>query len=247
MSEAGLVLYGLVALVTSIFSGISGGGAGMINTPLAIFLGLSPQEAIVSGKFGGLSAVAGSIRVLRKEKLHSWHYILPLMVLATVIGLLAPNLITNLEEDTYKKIIGVLLIGMVPVVYMKKIGVDKRLVSDNTKALGWLLVMVAMGLQAVFSSGLGTLVNLVLVSFMGMGAIEANVTKRFSQIVLNSIIIIGLWGSGFFVWEVIIVGSVANLIGSTIGSKIAVKKGNNLVMTILMIAMLMSGIAMLLI
>ena len=71
MTEVGLDIYGVAAFCMSIFGGISGGGAGLVMTPLAIFLGLTPQEAIASGKFGGLSSVAGSIRVLHKEKLHS--------------------------------------------------------------------------------------------------------------------------------------------------------------------------------
>jgi uncharacterized membrane protein YfcA len=246
VTEIGLVVYGIAAFCMSIFGGISGGGAGLIMTPLAIFLGLSPQEAIASGKFGGLSSVAGSIRVLHKEKLHSWKHVIPLMVLALIIGLIAPQLIVQIDADIYQTVIGVLLIMMIPVIYLKKIGANKKAVSKKSTRFGWVLVVIALFLQAVFSSGLGTLVNLVLISFLGMSALEANITKRFSQITLNVVIILGLLGTGLIIWEVVIVGSIANLVGSTIGAKLAIKKGNSYVMAAVMVAMFLSGVGLLL-
>ena len=54
MEPEKLVILGAVSLLMSILSGIGGGGGGFIMTPLAIFLGLTPQQAIASGKIGGL-------------------------------------------------------------------------------------------------------------------------------------------------------------------------------------------------
>ena len=168
------------------------------------------------------------------------------MIIALIIGLIAPRLIIEIDADIYQTVIGILLIGMIPVIYLKKLGVAKKSVSQSSVRFGWLLVVVALFLQAVFSSGLGTLVNLVLISFLGMSALEANITKRFSQIILNLVIILGLLGTGLIIWEVVIVGSIANIIGSTIGAKLAVKKGNTFVMAVVMVAMFVSGVGLLL-
>jgi uncharacterized membrane protein YfcA len=50
-----LVLFAIVCFGMSVFSGFAGGGAGFIITPVSIFLGLTPAQAVSSGKFNGLA------------------------------------------------------------------------------------------------------------------------------------------------------------------------------------------------
>ncbi len=240
-----LLIYAVVSVCMSVFSSIAGGGGGFVATPLMIFLGLTPAQAIASGKFMGLSVSLSNLRVTRKEKVHDWKVIAPLLVIATAIGLIAPHVITRIEGDAYQKVIGVLILLMIPVVYVKRLGYEKKQVSARMKKIGYVLFTGALFLQAVFGSGMGTLVNIVLVSAMGMGGLEATVSKRFIQLVATSVTLAGLLFSGLMVWKVIIVGVACNFIGGTIGAHLAVKKGNAFVMNILITLMLVSGVALL--
>lgn len=245
MSDTDLIIYGVVTLFSATFSGIVGGGGGFIATPLAIFLGLTPQQAIASGKLGGLAITVGSLHKLQKAKLHNWRIVIPLMILATVIGVSAPLVIINLDNDSYRQILGVLLIAMIPVLFYKKAGQEHKQSSQLSKIFGGVLLVVAMFTQAIFSSGMGALVNVVLVTFLGMSALEANVTKRFSQLILNSLLVIGLLGSGLIVWKVALVGMATGFIGGQLGSRIALKKGNKFVMYMFAVAMLLAGLELL--
>lgn len=101
---------------------------------------------------------------------------------------------------------------------------------------------LALGLQAVFSGGLGTLVNVVLMGMFGMSATEANIVKRYSQLVLNVTIVVGVLWSGLVVWPVVAVGVVTAFCGSFIGGHLAVKKGDKFVMNAFLAAMIISGI-----
>jgi uncharacterized membrane protein YfcA len=199
MDAEKLIVFGLVAFCMSILSGIAGGGGGFILSPLAIFLGLTPQQAIASGKIGGLGTTLGSLQGLSKEKLHRWNVVIPLMVLATIVGLVAPFIIKNLDNELYRKLIGFMLICLIPVVRLRKVGLTQHTPAAWEKALAVPLLVVTMLLQAVFSTGLGTLVVLVLMGLLGMKALEANVTKRFSQVILNVLITLGLIGSHLIV------------------------------------------------
>jgi uncharacterized membrane protein YfcA len=60
MSTHGLILYGIATFFTSLLSGAGGGGGGLIATPLAILLGLTPQQAIATGKLNGLAISAAT-------------------------------------------------------------------------------------------------------------------------------------------------------------------------------------------
>jgi uncharacterized membrane protein YfcA len=226
----------------SVLGGIAGGGGGFIMTPLAIFLGMSPAQAVATGKFAGLSVTLATLQRLRKEKLHSRRMVIPIMLLAAVIGLVAPVAIVKLDNEFYRNALGTMLLIMIPFVLLKKVGHEKRQVSDLSKAAGWVLLAVTMLIQGIFSGGMGTLVNLVLMSMMGMSALEATATKRFSQILLNGIIVVFVIGSGLIVWKVVIIGVITAFIGARIGTHVAIKKGNKFVSYVFVAFMLFAAL-----
>lgn len=245
MSNQTLVIYGFLAFGAQILSGISGGGAGFILTPLAIFLGLPPQNAIATGKLGGLAVSVGSVEKLRKAKLHDWRVVIPIMILAAVIGLIAPFFITKIDNDSYRHILGVLLIAMIPILFIKKTGEGEKDISRTKKILGYGLLALTLFMQAIFSSGMGAFVNIALMMFLGMTALEANVTKRFSQIILNTLIVLGVIGSGLIVWKVAGVVIVTGFVGGQIGARLALNRGNQFVMIIFAVLMFLSGLELL--
>lgn len=246
MDTAGLVVYAIASFFVSVLGGMSGGGGGFIMTPLTIFLGLSPAQAVATGKLGGLSVTLGSLHGLRKAKLHSWKVVVPISLMALVIGVVAPLAIVNLDAEVYKRTLGVLLLLMVPIMLFKKVGHQKREVSKGYKIAGYTALAVAMSLQAVFSGGLGTLVNMALMGLLGMSALEANVTKRFSQVVLNGVISLALIGTDLIVWEVALVGAFTAFLGGVIGAHLAIKKGDVFVTRIFVIFMIFAAAELLL-
>ena len=237
-----LIIFAIASFLMSVVSGIGGGGGGFIITPLAIFLGLTPQQAIATGKFGGLGTTLGSLQGLAGAKIHRWRVVVPLMLLAAIVGLLSPLIIKNLDNEIYRHLIGVTLVLLIPVVWLKEVGIKEHTPKEWQRVLAIPLLIVTLFMQAVFSSGMGTLVVLVLMAFMGMRALEANITKRFSHVILNSLVVLGLLGSGLIIWEVAAVLFAGNIIGGYIGSKIALKKGDKFVTKIFVVLMLVSGL-----
>ncbi len=240
-----LVLYGTVGFVMSIVSGIAGAGAGFILTPLSIFLGLSPAQAVATGKLNGLAVSIGSLSGMydshTKERVSKWR-IASIMVLALLTGLIVPVVITSLNEGFYRITLGVLLLLMIPVIILKKVGVKAHHPTWWQKIAGSVLLAVALLLQGAFSGGLGSLVNVVLMGMLGMTAQEANITKRWSQMILNITIVIGVFGSGLILWHVAAVGVAGTLSGSYIGGRLAVKRGDQFIMRVLIALMVVSGL-----
>ncbi len=222
-----LGLFTLVSFGMSIFSGISGGGAGFITTPLAIFLGLSPAQAVSSGKLNGMATTIGSLSSLRvKQGKIRIRYIVAIMLLAFAVGLLVPFAIRSFDSRFYRLTLGIILLAMIPLLAWKKIGNETRRPTPAQKGLGGVFLTASLFLQGMFSGGLGSLVNIVLMGLMGQTANEAHITKRWSQLILNITIIFGVLGDHLIVWPVAIAGSVANLAGSYIGGHIATRKGD---------------------
>ena len=245
MSILGLVIFGLAGFFTSILSGIAGAGGGFIMTPLGIFLGLTPAQAVSTGKFSGLSVTIGSLFGMKKAHGRvSKARIIPVMVLAAVVGLAVPYVIKTLDSDIYRIALGIILLLMIPIILVKKVGIESRRPSMIQKIFGGILLAFALTLQGVFSGGLGTLVNIVLMSMLGMTALEANITKRWSQLILNITIILGVLGAGLIVWPVVLVGVCSTFLGSMIGGRIAVNKGDAFIMRVMVALMFVSAIAL---
>lgn len=237
-----LVIYGAASLVMSVFSGMAGAGGGFIMTPLAIFLGLSPAQAVASGKFNGLATTIGSLGGLKASTAVNKRRVVAIMVLALVVGLLVPYVIKSLNGKAYQIILGVLILGMIPMLIRKKVGHTTRTPTDFQRGLGGLLLTASLFLQGAFSGGLGSLVNIVLMGFLGQSANEAHITKRWSQLVLNTTIIIGVLGSKLVVWPIVVAGVITNVLGGYIGGRIATHKGDKFAMDMLLILMGISGI-----
>jgi uncharacterized protein len=245
METEKLIILGIASFLLSIFSGISGGGAGFITTPLMIFLGLSPQHAIASGKIGGLGVTLGSLKGLTKAKVHRKKPIILLLLLSGTVGLIAPHFITRLDNEIYRNILGILILLLVPVMIYRKTGIKKRTPKKWQYIVAAPVLFITLMLQAVFSGGMGSLVVLTLMTLVGMTALEANVTKRFSQVLMNSLLVLGLLGTGLIIWEVAAVLFACNIVGGYVGAHIAVKKGDKFVTYVIAALMIVSGIGLL--
>jgi len=164
------------------------------------------------------------------------------MALAFIVGLLVPFVIKALDNTLYQVILGALILGMIPVLHLKKVGHTTHTPNDFQKGLGGLLLTASLFLQGAFSGGLGTLVNVVLMGMLGQSANEAHITKRWSQLVLNTTIIFGVFGSGLIYWPVVAIGVFTNSLGGYIGGRIATRKGDKFAMNMLLALMAISGI-----
>ncbi len=240
-----LVFFGVVSIVVSILTGITGAGGGFIITPLGIFLGLTPAQMVSSGKFSGLSITVGAL--LGMKNVHgtvSKKRVLPVMGLALVVGLAVPHVIKTMHSDVYQQVLGIILLLMIPIMIVKKVGVQARTPKPWQKVAGGILLTLSLILQGIFSGGLGTLVNIVLMGMLGMTALEANLTKRWSQLILNAVIILGVLTSGLIVWPVVLVSVVTTFAGGYIGGKLATKKDDKFIADVMIGLMFFSAIAL---
>lgn len=240
-----LVIYGAFGFVMAILSGISGGGVGFIMTPILILFGLTPAQAVSSGKFNGLATTVGFFSGIGKQSGSvDKRKIALIMGLAFIIGLIAPFAIRSFDSRFYQTTLGIILLLMIPLVLYRKLGIANTRTSPIKKFVGGIFLSISLFIQGVFGGGSGSLVNIVLMGMLGMTAKEAIIVKRWSQLILNTTIIIGVLGSGLIVWEVVGINVCTGLTGSYIGGRLAIKKGDAFVVNVMLVLMLLAGLAL---
>lgn len=236
----------LIGFLASIISGVAGGGAGFITSPLFILMGLPPQVAIATAKFGGLGITLGGFFTFRKTEFIKWRYVLYLSLLSGFAGIIGSFWLLSLDEKLIEKGIGILMLCALPFLLLKKdSGIVHVATSKVSKIIGSILFFIVAILQASFGSGIGTLIPVVMTNLFGFTSLEANATRKIPGIVVALVSL-----SVFMTYSVVDykLGAcilVGTYLGSTVGTKIAIKKGNLFVKRFLIIVIVLLSVKLL--
>lgn len=218
----------------------------MIIVPFLIAVGLTPQQAIATTKFCGIGFSFGGIAAFKERSFKRPVLLTYLIILAIAISLVVPPLFKALSGNIFQVAIGIMMIILAPITLESKQGLRTRKTKRIQKTYGAILLAPTFLLQGVFSSGVGVLNSLVLMSFFGMNVLDAGAIQRVSALFLNGFIVVTLaLTTHFIIWQYAIVGIIASFMGGYIGSKIAIKRGEKFAKLVLTLFMLIAGVLLL--
>jgi uncharacterized membrane protein YfcA len=232
----------LATLVAGALSGMAGGGGGFIITPAFIALGLTPQQAIATAKLGGLGLDVGSITAFRGKIKVNERFTFYLTLIAVVTGAASAFFIRHLQNQHLQLFMGLLILIMVPFVLIRHHQLKNRKRHNILRGFGLLVLIAVLLLQGTFSSGIGSLLNVVLIVIFGFSALQASMMKRQASIVMDLVMIAVLLGSGLINYHFGLIAMTGSAIGGFIGSRFAVTEGEAFVRYALIALMLVSGI-----
>ena len=163
-----LILF-VVSLFANTFSAFAGGGAGLLQLPILIFLGLPFGIALATHKVASVAlGVGASLRHLREGGLERRF---ALFVLATGLpGVLGASLILRVPGREAEVALGVLTLGLgVYSVMRGALGQVSRLRHQSGRGLwfGGLVLFLIGALNGSLTSGTGLFVTLWLVRWFG--------------------------------------------------------------------------------
>lgn len=231
-----------VIFIASILSGMAGGGGGYIVTPFLIAIGLTPQQSIATGKLGALGLDSGSIAAFRHRPIKHKSVATFMLASSVIIALVSVYAIRHIGNRNLQLLVGVLNLAMIPALFIRHHGLKSRRQHVIYQSLGLVAIVIIMLLQGIFSSGIGSLINVFLILFFGISALESAYIKRRASLVVDVIILVGLLGSGLINYEYGAIAMGAGLSGGYIGSKFALHEGEKFARYALMAFMLVSGI-----
>lgn len=240
----------VIALFSNTLSALAGGGAGLVQLPALIFMGLPFTTALATHKIATVAlGVGASLKHSQSSRIRL-NLSLPLLIAGLPGVLIGAKTVLLIPETIAKTVLGILtvLLGLYSI-YNKHLGLEATHHKNNfMHILGGAAGLCVIGfLNGAFSSGTGLFVTLWLVIWYGCD---------YKQATAHTMIFVGLFWNGIGAtafallaqvqWDWLPVLLVASLLGGYLGATLSIKKGNVLVKRIFEFVTLLVGVSLIL-
>ncbi|MGL6315955.1 sulfite exporter TauE/SafE family protein [Vibrio sp. WXL103] len=246
--DASLLFIG--SLLANTLASMSGGGAGLLQFPLLIFLGLPFSQALATHKVATVALGLGAAYTHLKAKTCSIITMI-YVILAGSLGVVAgAYLVVQIPDRVAELMLGVMIIALG--VYSRfKPQLGQSNLEKNRHPLGYLvggLGLAGIGvINGSLTAGSGLLVTLFLVQWFGY---------TYKQAVALTMICVGLFWNGLggvavvqagapIYWPWLPILLLASFVGGGLGAMIAVKKSNQFIKNCFEILTLLVGLKLL--
>ncbi|MES9939340.1 MAG: sulfite exporter TauE/SafE family protein [Candidatus Thiodiazotropha sp. 6PLUC2] len=220
----------IISILANLFSAFSGGGAGLVQLPALIFLGLPFGIALATHKVASVAlGIGATIRHLREGGLERQFVIF--MLAAGIPGvILGASLILQIPDRIAEVSLGILTLGLSLYSFLSpQLGQEYKAIHRDrigmiAGGVGLFLIGV---LNGSLTSGTGLFVTLWLVRWYGLD---------YQRAVAHTLVLVGVFwnGSGAITlgllgeirWQWLPVLIAGSLIGGYFGAHLSIAKGN---------------------
>lgn len=243
-----IVLF-IVAVVANWFSALAGGGAGLIQLPALIFLGLPFPLALATHKIATVALGIGATGRHLKEGHLNWPLVLLIIVAggpAVILGVLA---ILDFDPRSAEIILGLLTLALVLYSFFKP---DLGQQSQEKHRHVWGYVIGALGLfvfgfiNGALSAGSGLFVTLWLIYWFGLDYKTAVAQTMLGVgLVWNAIGALSMGVMAEVQWSWLPALLIGSLVGGYLGAHTSILSGNKVVKRVFELITLIAALKLL--
>ncbi|VAX03069.1 Putative permease [hydrothermal vent metagenome] len=236
----------LISLVANIFSAFAGGGAGLLQFPVLIFLGLPFGVALATHKVASVAlGVGATIRNLREGSLQRrlTLFIVSFGIPGVVIG---ASVILFVPDRNAEIALGLLTVGLgLYSVFKPELGQSVTQTTQSVRhyLLGGVVLFCIGILNGSLTSGTGLFVTLWLIRWFGLD---------YKTAVAHTLVLVGLFWNGSGAITLGLIGEIrwdwlpalllGSLIGGYIGAHLAITRGNRWIKRVFEVITLVVGL-----
>lgn len=227
MQEIILVaLVSLIGLAAGFFDSLVGAG-GLLSVPSLVLLGVPPQVAIATDRFGSIGQALTATLKFWKAKKIIWKYV-PLLAIISVIGsFVGASILLDINERFLGEILGAIILILLPFIFLKKdLGVMHGETTKIKKVIGTIIYLGIMIFAGFYGQGTGPMVFYTLTFFFGLTMIESLGTGVVGWLLLSIFSTIIFAFNKIIDYKIGLILIVTMSIGSWLGASIAIKKGD---------------------
>ena len=240
------ILLFLISFIANAFSAFSGGGAGLLQLPVLIFLGLPFSVALATHKLATVAlGIGATIRHFREGNLN-WRFSLLILASGLPGVVLGAMIIVHVPERPAELALGILTLGLgLYSVLNKELGqqLEKKEQTGLYAFIGFFVLFFIGALNGSLTSGTGLFVTLWLVRWFGLD---------YKHAVAYTLVLVGLFwnGAGALTlglqgpirWDWIPILLLASALGGYVGAHFAIMKGNKWIKHVYEVITLLVGL-----
>ena len=242
------ILLFFISTVANTFSAYAGGGAGLLQLPALIFLGLPFAIALATHKIASVAlGVGAAIRHSREKKLQ-WRFAMFILVTGVAGVIPGARFILTVPENIANLSLGIMTVGLAVYSWRKPdMGIDLK--TMHRDAYGYLLggvVLFFIGvLNGSLTSGTGLFCTIWLVRWFGLD---------YKLAVAYTLVVVGIFWNGSGALTLALLGTVkwswlpVLIIGSAVGgysgAHLAIRSHNSSIKRAFELVTLVTGLAL---
>lgn len=235
----------LVAFKSSILSGIAGGGGGFVMSPYWLVSGMTPAQGAATGAFMATGMSVSSVVAFRKtDHFPKNRKLLFILSVTTLIGsILGAIIVPKIDIQAFKYMLAIITIAALPLLFIKP-NIQHRMSKHSNIGLLLAIALLIIG-SIITSSAFSILFALTLIAFFNMSVLQMTALRRLVGVVQSVVLFVAFAVQGYLVWQHALAGFIGGSIGSYIGTKYAIKKGETFAKYALAIMSLIGAVALL--
>ncbi len=242
------ILLFFVAIIANFFSALAGGGAGLIQFPVLIFLGLPFGTALATHKVASVALGVGATARHLRESHFNWKFCLLILGTGLPGVILGARSILHVPEHVAQIALGILTIGLGLYSFFKKdLGqhYQPKHFDNLGLGLGGIAIFSVGFLNGSLTSGTGLFLTLWLIHWFGMD---------YKRAVAYTLVLVGLvWNFtgaltlgmiGTIKWDWVPPLLAGSFIGGYLGAHLSIKKGNQLIKRAFEVITVLMGVSL---
>jgi uncharacterized membrane protein YfcA len=222
-----------ISLVANAFSAMAGGGAGLLQLPALLFLGLTFTPALATHKIASVALGIGATIRHIKEGSINWRFSAFILGCGLPGVILGASVIIHIPDFYAQLALGFLTVGLGVYSAVKPdLGKESKLIpySFGRYAFGGAIIFLIGFLNGSLTSGTGLFVTIWLVRWFGLDYLRA---------VTYTLILVGLFWNGTGALTLAVQAPVewlwlpslllGSMIGGYLGAHWSIAKGNSMI------------------
>ena len=240
-----LIIFFIISMFAGFLDSISGGG-GLLTIPAMLTAGVPPLEALGTNKLQGIFGT-GSATITFASRGHiDFISLWPIAVLCFISSIVGALIASKIPEQRLAIFIPYILIFVA--LYF---GLSKN-ISDIGKApilrfsiLATLILPIVGLYDGIFGPGAGSFYMFALLYLGGLGIVQATAQTKLLNFSSNLGGFIFFCIIGAINWKIGLTMAVGQIIGSSIGARLAIKKGIKIIKPLLIIICIITAVRLL--
>jgi uncharacterized membrane protein YfcA len=227
----------LIIAIASLFAGFIDavvGGGGLIQFPafMILFPNSNIPTAFGTNKIAGLSGTSIAAVQYAKKVKFDWKLLLITAFSSFIFSFIGAKLVSRIDVNILKPFIFFILIAIAIYTFKKKDfgSYTTKILTDKKKYLFGFLLGVTIGFYDGFlGPGTGSFLVLGFVALLGFEFLEASAYAKIINCITNISALYVFISQGNYIIEIAIIMAIFNVLGSIIGTRMAILKGNQFI------------------